>query len=58
MPAASDTVPSGWYGFDVVFSHEVLYLLDDLAAHAQAIFAALRPAACTTGSWVSTPGAR
>jgi SAM-dependent methyltransferase len=40
---ASDTVPAGWDGFDVAFSHEVLYLLDDLAAHAAAIFRALAP---------------
>jgi SAM-dependent methyltransferase len=40
---ASDTVPAGWGGFDVAFSHEVLYLVHDLAAHAQAIFDALEP---------------
>jgi SAM-dependent methyltransferase len=40
---AADTVPAGWNGFDVVFSHEVLYLLDDVAAHAEAIFGALAP---------------
>jgi SAM-dependent methyltransferase len=39
----SETVPTGWGDFDVAFSHEVLYLLDDLAAHAQAIFGALAP---------------
>ena len=39
----ADTVPSSWDGFDVAFSHEVLYLLGDLPAHAGAIFAALRP---------------
>ncbi len=38
----ADTVPSGWNGFDVAFSHEVLYLLDDLPTHAQAVFAALK----------------
>ena len=37
------TVPEGWGGFDVAFSHEVLYLLEDLAAHAAALFAALKP---------------
>lgn len=42
----ADTVPSGWNGFDVAFSHEVLYLLDDLPTHAQAVFAALKP-----GGW-------
>jgi len=35
--------PSGWNGFDVAFNHEVLYLLDDLPAHATAIFRALKP---------------
>lgn len=40
---ASDSVPSGWDGFHVAFSHEVLYLIDDLAAHAAAIHAALAP---------------
>ena len=39
------TVPSGWAEFDVVFSHEVLYLLQDLASHAHATFAALAPGA-------------
>ena len=40
---AADTVPAGWDGFEVAFSHEVLYLLTDLAAHARAVFAALAP---------------
>ena len=40
---AADTVPAGWHGFDVAFSHEVLYLVPDLRAHAGAIFAALDP---------------
>ena len=39
----SDTVPDGWDGFDVAFSHEVLYLLHDLSVHARALFAALAP---------------
>jgi SAM-dependent methyltransferase len=39
----ADTVPAGWGGFDVAFSHEVLYLVDDLAEHAEAIFGALAP---------------
>jgi SAM-dependent methyltransferase len=39
----ADTVPAGWRDFDVAFSHEVLYLLSDLAAHARAILAALAP---------------
>src|SRR5579875_3689430 len=30
----ADAVPDGWGDFDVAFSHEVLYLLDDLSAHA------------------------
>jgi hypothetical protein len=38
-------VPSGWGAFDAAFSHEVLYLLPDLAGHAAAIFSALRPGA-------------
>ena len=38
---AADTVPAGWSGFDAAFSHEVLYLLHDLPAHARAIFGAL-----------------
>ena len=41
--AAGDTVPDGWRGFDVAFSHEVLYLLHDLAPHAAAIHESLRP---------------
>jgi SAM-dependent methyltransferase len=40
---AANTVPAGWTGFDVAFSHEVLYLIDDLPAHARAIHAALAP---------------
>jgi SAM-dependent methyltransferase len=40
---AADTVPVGWDGFDVAFSHEVLYLLHDLPAHAAAIYRALAP---------------
>jgi SAM-dependent methyltransferase len=40
---AADTVPAGWSGLDVAFSHEVLYLLHDLRAHAEAIFRALAP---------------
>jgi SAM-dependent methyltransferase len=39
----ADTVPAGWRSFDVAFSHEVLYLMHDLSAHAQAIFEALAP---------------
>jgi SAM-dependent methyltransferase len=40
---AADTVPPGWGSFDVAFSHEVLYLLHDVRAHAEAIFRALAP---------------
>jgi SAM-dependent methyltransferase len=40
---AADTVPAGWSGFDVAFSHEVLYLVHDLSAHASAILRALAP---------------
>ena len=39
----AQTVPDGWSGFEVAFSHEVLYLIHDLGAHAAAIFAALAP---------------
>jgi SAM-dependent methyltransferase len=39
----ADTVPAGWGGFEVAFSHEVLYLIEDLPAHAAAVFAALVP---------------
>ena len=39
----ADTVPDGWCDFDVAFSHEVLYLLEDLMAHAASLFEALRP---------------
>jgi SAM-dependent methyltransferase len=38
----ADTVPPGWDGLDLAFSHEVLYLLHDLAPHAQTIHEALR----------------
>jgi SAM-dependent methyltransferase len=39
----ADTVPAGWRDFDVAFSHEVIYLIEDLGAHAEAVFEALRP---------------
>jgi SAM-dependent methyltransferase len=35
--------PVGWAGFDVAFSHEVLYLVHDLDAHAAAVREALLP---------------
>jgi SAM-dependent methyltransferase len=41
----ADTVPAGWSGFDAAFSHEVLYLLRDLPAHAAAMLDALEPGA-------------
>ena len=40
---AADSVPAGWEGLDVAFSHEVLYLVHDLPAHARAVFGALAP---------------
>jgi hypothetical protein len=36
-------VPPGWGSFDIAFSHEVLYLIQDLSAHADAILEALVP---------------
>jgi SAM-dependent methyltransferase len=42
---AATTVPAGWAGFEAAFSHEVLYLIDDLATHAAAVFATLVPGA-------------
>ena len=39
----AETVPDGWGDFDVAFSHEVLYLLEDLPAHAAGLFGALKP---------------
>jgi SAM-dependent methyltransferase len=38
----ADTVPEGWGHFDLAFSHEVLYLLEDLRAHAASLFDALQ----------------
>jgi SAM-dependent methyltransferase len=48
----ADAVPDGWGDFDVAFSHEVLYLLEDLPAHAAALFGALTPG----GSYVAAMG--
>ena len=42
---SASSVPAAWSGFDAAFSHEVLYLLPDLAAHAAAIHDTLRPGA-------------
>ena len=41
----SESVPIVWSGFDVAFSHEVLYLLHDLRSHAAALYASLVPGA-------------
>jgi SAM-dependent methyltransferase len=41
----AQTVPDGWGEFDAAFSHEVLYVLKDLEAHAAGLFAALKPGA-------------
>jgi SAM-dependent methyltransferase len=38
-----DNVPADWDGVDVAFSHEVLYLIHDLGAHAAAIHGTLVP---------------
>ena len=40
---AADSVPPDWVAFPVAFSHEVLYLIHDLGAHAAAIHRALAP---------------
>jgi SAM-dependent methyltransferase len=56
---AADTVPPGWDGFEAAFSHEVLYLLHDLAGHAAAIHSALAPGAAyyaVMGVHAGTPG--
>ena len=55
----AETVPAGWDGFDVAFSHEVLYLIHDLAAHAAAIHRALAPGAAyyaVMGVHAGSPG--
>ena len=39
----ADRVPVGWTGFDVAFSHEVLYLIHDMPDHARNVFQALAP---------------
>ncbi len=48
----ADTVPATWGGFDVAFSHEVLYLLEDLPSHAARVFGALKP----SGSYFAVMG--
>ena len=44
--------PDGWGNFDVAFSHEVLYLLENLPAHAADLFGALKPG----GSYFAVTG--
>jgi SAM-dependent methyltransferase len=39
----SGDVPVGWGRFDVAFSHEVMYLISDLRAHAESVHRALVP---------------
>jgi SAM-dependent methyltransferase len=39
----ADTVPEGWGDFDMAFSHEILYVLNDLPAHAADLLGALKP---------------
>jgi SAM-dependent methyltransferase len=48
----AETVPDGWEGFDVAFSHEVLYLLEDLPTHATGLFGAVKP----SGSYFAVMG--
>ena len=36
-------IPVGWGRFDVAFSHEVIYLISDLRAHAESVYEALVP---------------
>jgi SAM-dependent methyltransferase len=53
-----DTVPTGWGGFDLAFSHEVLYLIHDMPSHAAGVFDALTPGApyyATIGVHASSP---
>jgi SAM-dependent methyltransferase len=40
---AAGNIPAGWGRFDVAFSHEVLYLISDLHAHAESVYGALVP---------------
>ena len=48
----AETVPDGWEGFDVAFSHEVLYVLEDLPTHAAGLFGAVKP----SGSYFAVMG--
>jgi SAM-dependent methyltransferase len=55
----ADTVPAGWHGFEAAFSHEVLYLIHDLAGHAAAMYRALAPGApyyAVIGVHAGSPG--
>lgn len=52
-------MPANWDGFDVAFSHEVLYLVHDLDAHAGAIHRSLAPGAAyyaVMGVHAGSPG--
>ena len=40
---AAGNIPVGWGRFDVAFSHEVIYLISDLGAHAESVYGALVP---------------
>jgi SAM-dependent methyltransferase len=40
---AAENIPAGWGHFDVAFSHEVLYLIRDVGAHAESVYGALAP---------------
>jgi SAM-dependent methyltransferase len=55
----AETIPGGWDGFDVAFSHEVLYLIHDVASHAAAIYRALVPGGAyyaVVGVHAASPG--
>lgn len=55
----TETVPAGWNGFEVAFSHEVVYVIHDLAGHAAAIYGALAPGApyyAVMGVHAGSPG--
>jgi SAM-dependent methyltransferase len=49
----ADRVPPGWDHFAVAFSHEVLYLVNNLSVHAHSVFGALAPG----GSYYAVMGA-
>ena len=59
--AVAERRPEGWTGFDVAFSHEVLFVIHDLAAHADDVYQGLRPGGtyyAVTGVHDGDPGAR